>query len=207
MRLTEKRKEFIEKTAKKPGGKIGIKMFSNPKGHFRSFRIIMQKLNLSPEDEYFEIGCGGGQLLGMALERVKWAAAIDHSSDMVALSTKNNQRHVEQNRAEIVSGNAEKLPWADNRFTAGASANMFFFVEHPEAVLREACRVLRPGGRFVMVTMGNGILGKLSFGWLYSLRSYSDEKMHEMFRKAGFSRIDVKSRLGLMQVCYAEKTR
>lgn len=205
MTFAEMRQDFIDRTARKPGGKTGIKMFSNPKGHFRSFRIIMQKLNLSPDDEYFEIGCGGGQLLGMALEQVKFAAAVDHSPDMVALSTKNNQRYVEQNRAEIVSGNAEKLPWADNRFTAGASANMFFFIEQPDAVLREACRVLRPGGRFVMVTMNNSILCKLSFGWLYSLRAYSDEKMQEMFRNAGFSKIEVKSRWDLTQVCYAEK--
>ncbi len=58
-----------------------------------------------------------------------------------------------------------------------------------------------------MVTMNNSILGKLSFGWLYSLRTYSDEKMHEMFRNAGFSNIDVKSNWGLVQVCYAEKAR
>jgi SAM-dependent methyltransferase len=205
MTLTQIRQDFIDRTARKPGGEKAIKAYNEPKAHYKSFRIILERLNLSAEDEYFEIGCGGGVLLSQALERVESAAAIDHSPDMVALSKKNNQRHVEQGRVEIASGDATKLPWADNRFTAGASANMFFFIEQPEAVLREACRVLQPGGRFAMVTMNNSILGKLTFGWLYSLRTYSDENMREMFRSAGFSNIGVKSRWGVMQMCYAEK--
>ena len=203
MTFTEKRKAFIDRTARKPGGKTGIKMYSNPKAHFKGFRIIMNRLNLSPQDEYFEIGCGGGQLLGMALERVKFAAAVDHSPDMAALATKNNQRHVKEHRAEILVGNAEHLPCPDNRFTSGASANMFFFVERPEKVLSEIYRVLQPGGRFALVTMGNGLLGKICFGWLYSLRTYSDDEMRTMLRNAGFSKIEVTS--GYSQVCYAEK--
>ena len=157
MTFAEMRRGFIDRTARKPGGDWAVKAYNEPKGHYKSFRIILERLNLSADDEYFEIGCGGGVLLSRALERVKYAAAIDHSPDMVALSKKNNQRHVEQGRVDIVSGDAAKLPWADNRFTAGASANMFFFVEQPDAVLREACRVLRPGGRFAMNTInGDG---------------------------------------------------
>jgi SAM-dependent methyltransferase len=205
MILTEMRKKFIDRTARKPGGKAGVKMYNNPKAHFKGILIIMDRLNLSPEDEYFEIGCGGGQLLGIALERVKFAAAVDHSPDMVALSKKNNQQHLKQKRTEILVGNAEQLPWPDNRFTAGASAHMFFFVEQPEKVLSEIYRVLQPGGRFALVTMGNGLLGKICFGWLYSLRTYSDDKMRTMLRNAGFSKIEVRSRYS--QVCYAEKPR
>lgn len=204
MTLTTMRKTFIDRTARKPGGKTGIKMYNHPKAHFKGFQMIMDRLNLSPNDEYFEIGCGGGQLLGMALERVKFAADVDHSPDMVALSQRNNHQYLKQKRVEILVGNAEQLPWADNRFTAGASAHMFFFVERPENVLSEIYRVLQPGGRFALVTMGKGLLGKICFDWLYSLRTYSDETMRTMLRNAGFSKIEVRS--GFSQVCYAEKS-
>jgi ubiquinone/menaquinone biosynthesis C-methylase UbiE len=198
-------KRFIDKTARRPEGKWAIKKYNNPTGHYASFKIIIEALCLNGEDAYCEIGCGGGVLLNMAMSKVKAGAAIDHSSAMVELSIKNNRRYVEEGTLEIVQGKAEELPWEDERFTACASANMFFFVEDPYAMLAEAFRVLRPGGRFSMVTVGSGLLGKIIFGWLYALKTYSNIEMISMFRSAGFSGIQVKSTRGLLQVCYGEK--
>lgn len=203
MSILKKRKDFIDRTARKPYGKSAIKAYNKPKGHYKSFRIIMEKLNLTSQDEYFEIGCGGGVLLEMALKKVRDGAAIDHSLDMVQLSIKNNKLAIEENRADIVQGDAVKLPWADNIFTAGASANMFFFIEQPQEALCEVFRVLKPGGRFAMATMGKGLLGKISFGWLYSLRTYSNRDMQLMLHTAGFTKIEVKTRIA--QICYAVK--
>jgi len=61
-------------------------MLSNPRGHYKSFRWTLDKLQLKPDDIFLEIGCGGGVLLNMALETVKHAKAIDHSSDMVQIA-------------------------------------------------------------------------------------------------------------------------
>lgn len=196
---------FIDKTARKPGGRWARKCYSNPRAHQRSFRIIMEALCLDDNDIYCEIGCGGGALLNMAMAKAQRGAAIDHSNDMVEAAMENNRRSVDEGRLEILQGNAEQLPWESGSFTACASANMFFFVENPGAMLAEVFRVLKPGGRFSMVTMGNGLLGKITFGWLYSLRTYSDSEMASMLRSAGFSEIRVKSTMGLMQVCYGKK--
>ena len=120
-------KRFIDKTARKPEGKWAIKNYADPKAHYRSFRIIIEALALRPDDIYCEIGCGGGVLLDMAMSKVKEGVALDHSQAMVALSTEKNRKYVDQGRLEIHMGNAEQLPWDSNRFTACASANMFFF--------------------------------------------------------------------------------
>jgi SAM-dependent methyltransferase len=197
-------KRFIDKTARKPEGKWAIKNYADPRAHYRSFRIIIEALALRPDDIYCEIGCGGGVLLDMAMSKVKEGVALDHSQAMVALSTEKNRKYVDQGSLEIHMGNAEQLPWDSNRFTACASANMFFFVERPEAMLSEVFRVLKPGGRFSMTTIGSGI-GKITFGWLYKLRTYSDARMTAMLKAAGFANVRVKSTLGMMQVCYGEK--
>lgn len=199
-------KRFIDRTARKPEGKWAIKAYSNPRAHYRSFRSIMESLHLNDNDIYCEIGCGGGALLNMVMSKVKAGAAIDHSDAMVALSIKNNRQYVEQGKVEIVQGNAEQLPWESGTFTACASANMFFFIENPGAMLSEAFRVLKPGGRFSMATIGKGLIEKITFGWLYSLRTYSNIEMASMLRSVGFSNIEVKSTMGLMQVCYGEKS-
>ncbi len=200
-------KAFIDRTARKPEGRWARKNYRNPRAHQRSFGLIMEALCLNDNDIYCEIGCGGGALLAVAMAKARRGAAIDYSKEMVELAVENNRRAVAEGRLEILQGNAEQLPWESGRFTACASANMFFFVENPAAMLSEVFRVLKPGGRFSMVTMGNGFLGKITFGWLYSLRTYSDSEMASMLRAAGFSEIRVKSAMGLMQVCYGEKAR
>lgn len=201
------RQAFIDRTARSPHGKKAMRTYNNPWAHYRSFRIILEKLALRQEDAYFEIGCGGGILLRQALEKVATAAAVDHSEDMVALSRRNNEAAVREGRAEVVQGDVAALPWADDHFSAGASANMFFFVEKPQEALNEACRVLRPGGRFAMVTLADSLIAKLTFGWLYQLRLYSDAEMRAMLETAGFSQVEVRTRCFFYQTCFAVKPR
>jgi ubiquinone/menaquinone biosynthesis C-methylase UbiE len=202
--ISKLRQNFIDHTARRPQGEWAKKAFSDPKGHYKSFRIILDKLKLTNNDTYFEIGCGGGLLLQQALLVVKKAAAIDHSPDMIE-TTKKKLKNISPERIDLKTGDAARLPWNNKSFNAAASANMFFFVEEPQKVLNEIYRVLQPGGRFAMTTMADNILGKITFGWLYSLKAYSDKKMTEMLKQAGFNNIEVKSGMSLLQICYAEK--
>ena len=206
MELNKRWQQFIDRTARKPAGKWAIKNYHHPKTHYRAFRIILDTLNLGPDDTYCEIGCGGGVLLKMAMAHAAQGAAIDHSPDMVALSVENNRERLDKGHLDVVRGNAESLPWPSGSFSACASANMFFFVENPDAVLGEVHRVLKPGGRFAMVTLGTGLLVTVSFGLFYALKTYPDPAMHAMMERAGFRNIRVKSRYwGTCQVCYGEK--
>lgn len=183
-----------------------MKHYAHPKAHYRSFQIIMDALALKEDDEYCEIGCGGGVLLNMAMSIVDRGAAIDHSWEMVTLSSQKNQEYIDRGRLEIVQGNAEGLPWESEHFTACASANMFFFVENPRAVLSEVFRILAPGGRFSMVTVGKSVLTRVTFGWLYGLNLYTDSAMASMMQEVGFRTIRVSSgKTGFFQACYGEK--
>lgn len=166
----------------------------------------MDALALNGNDIYCECGCGGGVLLKMALAKAGQGAAIDHSQSMVELAVRTNQAHVDRGRVEITLGDAESLPWASERFTACGCANMFFFLENPEACLSEIARVLAPGGRFSMVTVSNGLLARITCGWSCRMNSHSDSVMTAMMRAAGFKKVRVHSpSMGLIQICYGEK--
>ena len=124
-------RRFIDRTARKPEGKWAIKSYSNPRGHYRSFRLIMESLQLNDNDAYCEIGCGGGALLNMAMKKVKSGSAIDHSDAMVALSIRNNRPYVEQGRVEIVQGNAERLRGSPARSRHAPAPTCSFLLKIP----------------------------------------------------------------------------
>ncbi|NQE05906.1 ubiquinone/menaquinone biosynthesis methyltransferase [ANME-1 cluster archaeon GoMg1] len=198
--------EFVDRTARKPSGSFARRMYSNPRGHYKSFRGTLDKLQLKPDDIFLEIGCGGGVLLNMALETVKHAKAIDHSSDMVQIAREKNHEAVSEGRVEIVQGNAESLPWDDNSFTCATASNMFFFIDKPMNVLTEFYRVLKPGGRLVITSTEDSILPKLLFVlWSHSMHLYKNQEMESMLKQAGFQTVEVKSLERFIQLSYAEK--
>ena len=197
---------FVDMTARRPSGWLGKMMFRNPRGHYKAFRLTLEKLALKPDDILLEIGCGGGVLLNMALESVAQAKAIDHSPDMVRLARDRNQEALSDGKVEIVQGNAESLPWDDDLFTCAAAAEMFFFIEDPMIVLKEFYRVLKPGGRLVITSLEASILPRLMFlPWSRSMHLYKNREMESMLKEAGFRTPDVTNMERFIQLSYAEK--
>jgi demethylmenaquinone methyltransferase/2-methoxy-6-polyprenyl-1,4-benzoquinol methylase len=74
-------------------------------------------------------------------------------------------------RVDFVDANAERLPFAANAFDAVTIAfGIRNFADIP-AALREACRVLKPGGRFLCLEFGNVNVAGLDR--LYDLYSFN----------------------------------
>lgn len=102
-------------------------------------------LNLSPEDNYLDISCGQGQLLGLARANGVSAHGMDLSLQALKIA---GQRH---GRRYLVAANSQCLPYADKSFSVISNVgSLEHYVDMPAAV-RETARVLTDGGRCVIL--------------------------------------------------------
>jgi ubiquinone/menaquinone biosynthesis C-methylase UbiE len=124
-------------------------------GRERKFRQwTLDLANLQPENQVLDVGCGTGTLLLAAAERVGPAGAlhgIEPAPEMAA-----HARHKAQARRvplEVIEASADSLPYPPASFDAVFCTLVFHHLPRSmqEDAVRETRRVLRPGGRVVIV--------------------------------------------------------
>jgi len=95
-----------------------------------------------------DLGCGTGALAAELAPRVRKVVAVDRSAEMLRAARK---RLAGARNVEIHEARLEALPLADASCDAALAVLVLSYLEEPAAALREAARVLRPGGRLVVV--------------------------------------------------------
>lgn len=91
-----------------------------------------------------EVGCGSGRVLAALAARGWEVSGIDPAKAMLDLAGRRTPS------TSLVIARAETLPFADGEFDAVVAAGVLEYADLPTA-LRELARVLRPGGRAVIV--------------------------------------------------------
>jgi len=183
---------LTDRVARRPSGSRARDVYGAEDVHDFARRAILEALALGPDDHVLEIGCGGGLLLRDALATGARATGVDHSEEMVALSSENVPG------ADVVLGSAERLPFPDDRFTAVAMSVVFFFLDDPIAVLLECRRVLRGGGRLAVYTTAPELRGTPAAPEPMASRGhfYSEAELAELARRAGYDAVDVQTEGG-----------
>lgn len=100
-----------------------------------------------------EIGAGSGQCSRWLRTRGATVVASDLSAGMIRTGRRVNQGLSPEARVPLVQCDGRRLPFADEVFdTVFTAYGVVPFVADSDAVMAEASRVLRPGGRFVFST-------------------------------------------------------
>ena len=123
---------------------------SIPEGYHRAFGQLttqaigplLDAVRLKSKMNFLDIACGPGDLAAAAAQRGATVLGVDFSAAMVSHAQSLHPK------IDFREGNAEELPVGAGLFDAAAMNFGILHLGQPEKALLEACRVLRPGGRF-----------------------------------------------------------
>ncbi len=99
-----------------------------------------------------DVGAGTGRLLELLAPRVERALGVDASRAMLALA-RSRLSKPELAHCSVRQADMYRLPLPDDAFDTVVLQMVLHYAEDPAAAVAEAARVLRPGGRLVVVDL------------------------------------------------------
>jgi SAM-dependent methyltransferase len=113
-------------------------------------RALVALTVAAPVGDLVDIGCGHGRILKLLASRARRAVGVDIDSDARRLA-----------RAELLlaglpnctlrQGDMYRLPFGDSEFDTAILDDVLFEAERPTEAIAEAVRILRPGGRLLLL--------------------------------------------------------
>ena len=153
-------------------------------------RLVLDRLDIGPNDDVLEIGFGGGGLLAAILAATAGKVfGVDISQAMVGRARRRFRREVESGRLSLSTGSADSLPLASSAVDKACSVASIHFWPDPEAALTELARVLRPGGRLAICFEPPEELRKWP-GHRHGFRLWEEGEVAALMRSAGFGGIE-----------------
>lgn len=138
-----------------------------------------------PLGTLIDIGTGTGRMLELFGGRAAHAIGVDRSPEMLRLArAKLVQARVD---AELRQGDMYALPFADRCADTVVLHHLLHFAQAPDRTVEEAARLLRPGGRLLLVDFAAHRLDALRAEHNHVRLGFDDAQIDRWFAAAGLT--------------------
>lgn len=186
-------KNYVSQT-RKPEGFLGRLMIGGMNGgHAKLADWGMQYLPDEEPGSILEIGCGGGRNAGELLKRYRSShlTAVDYSRLSAEKAAAYNKEAIAEGRCEVHEGDVSALIFPEGSFSLATAFETVYFWPGIEKCFAEVCRVLQPGGTFLICNESDGTdaTGQKFEKIIDGMKCYTADELASALRAAGFSEV------------------
>ncbi len=185
-RILEKRKRHQEQYFNSVAGRLGKNYCPGRNweaiGHFL--------LHLTPKIKIADLGAGEGLLSQLLARSAEEVVCVDNSPKMVEfgrdLAEKNGFTNLTYQLGDI-----EEVPLKDKRFDLVLLSQALHHAQHPERAMAEAYRILKPGGKVIIIDLLEHHFEKAHELYADVWLGFSENKLYQFLKDAGFRKREV----------------
>jgi len=186
-RIIEKRRQKAEQHFNLVADRLGRNYCPG-----RSWEAIGQMLFLlTPRVRIADLGAGDGTLSRLLARQAESVHCVDNSPRMVqvgrALAKKEHLRNL-----TYVLGNIEKVPLPDRSIDLALLSQALHHAENPRQALAEAFRILKPGGRLLILDLRAHRFEKARELYADRWLGFKENELHDWIEEAGFRQSEVR---------------
>jgi ArsR family transcriptional regulator len=156
----------------------------------RSWKGLAEMLlALMPPLEIADLGAGEGTFSQLLARRAKHVIAVDNSQKMVEYGAELARKHGVQN-LEYRLGDLEAVPIADQSIDLAFFSQALHHAQHPERAVGEAFRILKPGGRIVVLDLVRHTYEDAREMYADLWLGFSEVEVRRFLAQAGFGNLE-----------------
>lgn len=133
--------------------------------------------------DVLDVGSGDGAMAELLADRARSYVCLDRSRRVIDAA---RRRLSPLPNVSLVQGDMHEMPLPDASFDEVLLLNVLTYADRPRAVLSEAFRVVRPGGRVVAVTLDEHEHRDVSLAYQHVNQGFSPEGLSALLHAAGF---------------------
>jgi ubiquinone/menaquinone biosynthesis C-methylase UbiE/DNA-binding transcriptional ArsR family regulator len=185
-RSLKKRRDHQEQYFNLIAGKLGKNYCPG-----RSWEAIGHlALRLTPEIVIADLGAGEGLLSQLLARRASQVWCIDNSPRMVEVGTELAAKNGLGNLTYKL-GDIENVPLPDKSVDLAILSQALHHAQHPEAAVKEAFRILKPGGQILLLDLKEHTFEKAHELYADVWLGFKESALHGYLKKAGFQQVEV----------------